>query len=323
MTRGATPAQPNVEAGCGNSPVVVSVVLPTFNGSRYLAESIQSVIVQTFQDWELIIVDDCSTDDTPQIIERFVQQDPRIRGIRHETNRKLPAALNTGFADARGEFFTWTSDDNVFKPQALEEMLDFLQTHDEATAVYCDYTEIDESGAPAGKVRVDAPEALAFRNCVGACFLYRASAAKILGEYDVSSFGAEDYDWWLRMARRFRLACLHRDLYRYRVHSASLSAKIRVSVLRNRALALHRHLPHLQGLSRQSRAAAAITLARDLADVDEKRRARLSLLRALRAGWRPRGSTERNEALGLLVGQKASLRFLASARRLKGWCTRA
>ena len=68
---------------------VVSIVLPTYNGSRYLEEAVQSIVEQTLTDWELIIVDDCSTDETPQIVAQFVRQDPRIRGIRHAANRRL------------------------------------------------------------------------------------------------------------------------------------------------------------------------------------------------------------------------------------------
>src|SRR6266508_190816 len=112
----------------------VSIVLPTYNGSRYLEESIDSCLKQTFEDIELIIVDDCSTDDTPQIVARY--RDPRLRVIRHETNRKLPAALNTGFAASKGTYLTWTSDDNRYAPNAIEVMMQALETSPEIGLVY-------------------------------------------------------------------------------------------------------------------------------------------------------------------------------------------
>ena len=96
---------------------LVSIVLPVYNGARFLAEAIQSCLAQTYPHWELIVVDDCSTDDSPQIVAGFAADDARIRVIRHAHNRKLPGALNTGFDAARGEYLTWTSDDNLLPPR--------------------------------------------------------------------------------------------------------------------------------------------------------------------------------------------------------------
>jgi glycosyltransferase involved in cell wall biosynthesis len=84
----------------------ISVVLPTYNGARFLAESIESVINQTETHWELIIVNDCSTDNTLEIAEKYAKLDSRIRVISNEVNKKLPGALNVGFADARSEYLT-------------------------------------------------------------------------------------------------------------------------------------------------------------------------------------------------------------------------
>jgi glycosyltransferase involved in cell wall biosynthesis len=105
---------------------LVSIILPTYNGSRFLERAIQSCLGQTYFSIELIIVDDASTDSTPEILARAVKQDTRVRVIWHDRNRKLPAALNTGFSEAKGEFLTWTSDDNEYLPNAIEQMVDFL-----------------------------------------------------------------------------------------------------------------------------------------------------------------------------------------------------
>ncbi len=80
------------------SSPLISIVLPVHNGSQYLAESIQSCLDQTMADWELVVVDDASTDLTPDIVAKFAAADARIRCVRHQINRRLPAALNTGFA---------------------------------------------------------------------------------------------------------------------------------------------------------------------------------------------------------------------------------
>ena len=100
----------------------ISIILPTYNGQLYIREAIESVIKQIFKDWELIIVDDCSSDNTLDIIKEYEKLDSRIRVIHNEVNKKLPASLNIGFSYAKGEYFTWTSDDNLYLPSALYRM---------------------------------------------------------------------------------------------------------------------------------------------------------------------------------------------------------
>ena len=89
----------------------VSIVLPSYNGERYIKESIDSVLNQSFTNWELIVVNDCSEDGTRRIVEEYAQNDSRVTIINNEKNMKLPKSLNIGFEVARGEYFTWTSDD--------------------------------------------------------------------------------------------------------------------------------------------------------------------------------------------------------------------
>ena len=106
---------------------LISIVLPVYNGARFLKDSIDSVIAQTHQNWELLILDDCSTDETPEIAKEYQATDSRIQYYRNEKNLKLPGNLNKGFSLAKGEYLTWTSDDNRFRPNALERMLEVLQ----------------------------------------------------------------------------------------------------------------------------------------------------------------------------------------------------
>lgn len=85
----------------------ISIVLPTYNGEKYLKQSIESILGQTYTDWELIVVNDCSTDSTQEIIDFYRKKDTRIRTIFNYTNQKLPESLNIGFREAKGEYFTW------------------------------------------------------------------------------------------------------------------------------------------------------------------------------------------------------------------------
>jgi len=234
-----------------HSPLV-SIVLPTYNGSRYLSEAIESCLAQTHQDWELIVVDDCSRDSTPEIITRYVAQDPRIRTIRHPSNQKLPRALNTGHAAARGTYLTWISDDNRYLPLALEEMTRFLEEHPTVGVVYADCVMINDRGEYLQDWPAQPASRIAYMNSLRACFLYRRSVYEMVGGYDANQFLAEDWDFWLRAARHFELVPLHKTLYQYRWHDQSLTKAANRSQVRDSIeRALRRHLPYLRHSSRQ------------------------------------------------------------------------
>ncbi len=203
----------------------VSIILPTYNGSRYLPQSVESCLGQTYKNLELIVVDDGSTEDIVGILKPY--KDPRLRIFRHEKNLGLPQALNTGFRNSTGKYLTWTSDDNYYADEAIEEMSRFLQTYPEVDFVYADSYILDESdGNPAPKVQRNAlPEDLSVRNGIGACFLYKRKVYETIGEYNPRFFLAEDYDYWIRVAQRFRMQRLFRPLYYYRFHRNSLTLR--------------------------------------------------------------------------------------------------
>jgi glycosyltransferase involved in cell wall biosynthesis len=207
-----------------NAKPLVSVVLPTYNGARYLRGSIESCLRQTHDNLELIIVDDASTDTTPDIIAEYAKADCRVKPVRHETNKRLPGGLNTGFAGSRGEYLTWTSDDNEYDADALSTMVEALQANQAAGMVYCDYRQIDEDGNELGLRRLPPPSTLVANNCIGACFLYRREVMEAIGEYAVDMFLVEDYEYWLRVSQQFSLVHLAAAPYRYRAHGGSLTA---------------------------------------------------------------------------------------------------
>lgn len=239
----------------------VSIVLPTFNGARYVREAIESCLAQTFTDWELIIVDDASSDATPDIIKQYMAIDCRIRSVRHDANRKLPAALNTGFSLSRGEFLTWTSDDNLYKPPAIEKMLEYLSNHPEVDIVYTDYDVIDEDGKLIKSVMVPPYENIVIENVVRASFMYRRSVQTSLGGYDENCFLAEDYEFWLRAAATFKMEALHHVLYEYRVHHQSLSFKKVREVKKKYRMTLKNNLDCIDWLSVRGKAAIWMNIA--------------------------------------------------------------
>ena len=101
----------------------VSIILPTYNGQAYIEEAIISILNQTFRDFELIVVDDCSTDHTPKVLDFFKLQDSRIKIITNKKNLKLPASLNVGHRIAQGDYLTWTSDDNILHINFVERLV--------------------------------------------------------------------------------------------------------------------------------------------------------------------------------------------------------
>ena len=221
----------------------VSIVLPTFNGSKYIAESLTSIINQTFTDWELIIINDCSTDNTPDIINDFSSKDKRIKVFTNKTNLKLPRSLNEGFKHASGMYYTWTSDDNRYKTNALKEMVSVLDNNQNIGLIYCNTDIIDEHGEVIGQSNLPLPENLINQNVIGACFMYRADIAKKIGGYEPDFFLAEDYEYWLRFFLNSEIYKHNLNLYEYRLHSKSLTAASRErQILIQRARVKHKYL---------------------------------------------------------------------------------
>jgi glycosyltransferase involved in cell wall biosynthesis len=202
---------------------VISIVLPTYNRAKYLQQALDSILAQTEKNWELIIVDDGSTDNTPEIAVEYAARDERIRVISNRENEKLPESLNIGFRQARGVFLTWTSDDNMYKPAALKVMREYLENHS-IDMVFAGYDEMDANGRIVCSVSsYRPPAALAFECNVGACFMYTKKIADKVGEYDKNLFCGEDYDYWCRIALAGAVAYLPDNLYIYRRHRDALT----------------------------------------------------------------------------------------------------
>lgn len=202
---------------------LISLVLPVYNGARFLPAALDSIFAQSFTDFELIAVDDCSSDATPAILADYAARYPNMRVLTNAANSKLPASLNNGFRAARGTWFSWTSDDNLLHPDTLEQLAAEAQA-DPADILYADFRVIDGDGVFVRQETVEPPENLLFGNAVGCCFLYRREVDAALGGYDEQLFGVEDYDFWLRAAAHgFSFRPVHRELYSYRRHGESLT----------------------------------------------------------------------------------------------------
>ncbi len=224
-------------------PALVSVVLPVYNQAQYLGHAIDGVLDQSYPDLELIIVNDGSTDGIEHVLDRY-RHIPNV-SIINQANQKLPRALNNGFVHAKGEFYSWTSADNIMLPNQVERLVRYLQDHPDAAMVYSDYQAIDDAGDPLNDPtfrphNLDGSDRSIIRlphgvtesnfhdsgdNFIGASFMYRRGAAWFIGDYSADTFGGEDYDYWLRMSNFFAIGHLPEVLYKYRVHGNTLNAR--------------------------------------------------------------------------------------------------
>ena len=202
----------------------VSIVLPTYNGERWLKESLESIINQTYVDWELIIVDDCSDDNTLDIAKHYQNEYENIKVIHNNVNKKLPASLNAGFRAAIGEYLTWTSDDNMYEPTAIEEMVRYLDENSDKMMVCTAMKDVDENGNLVAERREYSDELMYYNDFVGACFMYRRTVLDEVGEYDENLFCVEDYEYWFRILVKYEsIGHIDEILYIDRLHGKSLS----------------------------------------------------------------------------------------------------
>jgi glycosyltransferase involved in cell wall biosynthesis/SAM-dependent methyltransferase len=221
---------------------LISVILPVYNQASLLAESIDSVLRQTYPHFELIVLNDGSKDDVERVLDRY-RGHPKVR-ILTQPNQGLPKALSNAFELAQGELWTWTSADNIMEPVQLERMFAFLRSRPDIDMTFADYLAIDDRGMPLtdpsfrphNRKSPNAPEIhlphdvstlnTVQDNFIGPCFMYRGHVGLALGEYD-PDMGVEDYDYWMRVNTLFQLEHFGTEeiLYRYRVHDNSLNAR--------------------------------------------------------------------------------------------------
>lgn len=185
----------------------VSVVIPTYNRADLLEEALSSVLQQTYQDFEVIIVDDGSTDDTRERVAAL-QSDPRMRYV-YQENHGLAGARNTGIRASRGDYIALLDDDDIWLPDKLEKQMSLMAVDDQADVVHCDFRFVDLACNPL-PMRYQRPasrgtlyEDLMYGNMIagsGSAVLIRARCLAEVGLFDENLPACEDQDLWRRMA---------------------------------------------------------------------------------------------------------------------------
>ncbi|MBI3796936.1 MAG: glycosyltransferase [Deltaproteobacteria bacterium] len=264
---------------------LVSIVIPAYNHAAYLAETIASVLRQSYPHWELIIIDDGSTDATPEIIRRY--RDPRIRAYRQE-NQGLSATLNRGIALACGKYFAFLPSDDVYEPDKLAVQVPVLEDNPAVGVVFSWQTVVDADGQPTTERQVQEWFAVALETkeeIFPALFerdflstpthLLRSECFARVGGFDESLVTAQDYDLWLRVLQHYDIRLLKRPLVKMRWHGQNQTRVAtgqteleRATVLLKafRTLAIEEIFPSLAGIAAdtypEAFAHAYLTLAR-------------------------------------------------------------
>ena len=186
-----------------NETPLVSVIMPAYNAEPYIEKSIASVLAQTVHDWELIVVDDQSTDGTVRLVEMLANEDERIRLVRNERNMGAAATRNRGLELSRGLFVALLDSDDVWYPRKLEKQLQCIQSEG-AELCYCAYALVSEGGEKCCDDFLVSPqvslESLLKKNDIGCSTVLLSRKAADKYRFD-SQYYHEDYALWLTMLR--------------------------------------------------------------------------------------------------------------------------
>lgn len=234
----------------------VSIAIPFFNRVAFLQDCVESVVKQTFERWEAIVVDDASREDPEPILLRI--NDRRVRLIRHGRNRGPGAALNTGFTHARAELVVALGSDDLLHPDFLEIALEALSAVPEADCVFTDYQCFGDSES-IWRQTIRTPKDMLKRNWIpGGGTILRRGIWSEIGGFAEDLEANVDWDFWIGAAERgIRPVHVSQALYLYRRHENSLSRRTRPAKeyeIRQRIYGRHRRFFRAHGLGRKFRA---------------------------------------------------------------------
>lgn len=211
------------------SDVVVSVVMPVRNGARWVATAIDSILLQSMRDFELIVVDNSSTDETPHILAGYAARDRRVVAIR-ETVLGAAAARNAGLAIARGDWIASMDSDDISAHERLERQLRLAATNSNLALIGSGFDEIDETDNVVRTCRYPRGDRALRQRLVrlkgffpASSAFFRRSLAQELGGYRLTVGYAEDWDMWLRLAAVGQLGCAPTALVGIRRHAEQIS----------------------------------------------------------------------------------------------------
>lgn len=215
---------------------LVSIIMPAYNAEKYISESIESVLAQTYKNWELIIVDDCSQDGTIQIVNDYMRKDSRIKIIMLVTNSGAAVARNTAIENAKGRYIAFLDSDDLWKKEKLQKQLDFMQKGQYAFT-FTSYQYLKQTNEEKLRV-INIPKSLTYeqslKNTIIGCLTVVVDRKKT-GDFRMPLIraGQDHLTWWLLMKRGFKAYGLQENLAEYR--------RVEGSISHNRFKAIKRH----------------------------------------------------------------------------------
>lgn len=204
----------------------VSIIMPAYNSARFIRHAVESVLAQTYTDWELLIVDDCSSDNTEQVVSAI--KDPRIRYMRNEQNMGAASTRNRALRQAEGRYIAFLDSDDLWTPDKLEKQIAFMKQHDYAFT-FANYQIIQEDGTPTNKV-LHMPLSLSYhqylKNTAIGCLTVVIDKQKT-GYFEMPNIkSSHDMALWLLIMKRgFKAYAIPECLASYRIVSTSNTAK--------------------------------------------------------------------------------------------------
>lgn len=212
----------------------VTIIMPVYNGEKYLQEAIDSILQQTFKDFVFLIINDGSTDGTDKILQSY--NDKRIKIMNNEKNIGLTKSLNKGLKLARGEYIARQDADDISFPERLEKEVLFLDQNKNIALVGTYYYIINEKGRMLNTIKLlTKSEEIKIGLLKGNQFghgsvMFRAECIKEVGYYREELGPAEDYDLWLRISDRYNMENIPEPLYKWRINIESVSIKKKVLI---------------------------------------------------------------------------------------------
>ena len=225
----------------------VSVIIPTYNRAHLVGRAIQSVLNQTYQDFEVIVVDDGSTDNTEEIIKEFQKKDERIKYIKHEKNKGGSAARNTGIKAARGAYIAFLDSDDEWLPEKLKKQMKFFKNASpEIGVVYTGFIYKDELGGGTSKQHIPKKRGWIFEdilagNCVGttSTVIVKRKCFEKAGLFDENLPSCQDWDMWIRLAKECQFDFIEDVLVKYYTHKTRISTDLEATI-KGRAIILNK-----------------------------------------------------------------------------------
>lgn len=208
---------------------LVSIVTASYNSSRFIQATIESVLAQTYTNWEMVIVDDRSSDRTPDIVAAMAARDDRIRLICLEQNQGPAVARNLAINSGTGRYVAFIDHDDLWLPEKLEKQIRFMQEEGRAIS-FTNYRRMSEDGSRCGEV-ITFPDSLDYAGLlknpgIAGC-LTVVIDREVVGDFEMEKGELEDHRLWIQLLKRgFSAYCLQQDLARYRLVGKSRSKDI-------------------------------------------------------------------------------------------------